>query len=120
MLRASNRTAIEIQEEGRALALVPLGPRSERVATIWNDDYVLLMSLGLSSNWLALNSGNYVYTSTKHGQIIIARVLLDAKPGQIVRYLDSDPMNLKRENLVLMYRDIAKKRDRELVMAQYV
>lgn len=120
MGRIVDRYPVEINEGDRTLCLVPLGPSSDYVATIWKEDYDFLMRLGLSPAWLPLNVGRYVYTSTKKNKIFIARVLLDAKPGHVVRYRDNDPWNLKRENLILVYRDIAKKRDRELVMAAYV
>jgi hypothetical protein len=46
----------------------------------------------------------------------IARILLDAKPGQAVRYRDGNPLNLQIENLYLVPDDRGRGHDRERIM----
>jgi hypothetical protein len=39
---------------------------------------------------------------------LLARLLTGAKPGELVRYRDGDPLNLRRANLVLLDREAAR------------
>jgi hypothetical protein len=45
--------------------------------------------------------------------LLVARALLDAGAGQIVRYLDGNPLNLRSENLRLVAGNGAIKRARD-------
>ena len=82
----------------RDLVQVPLG-RSGLEATVDYDDYQELLALGLSPNW-CLTGGNVV--TRKDGNLLtVARIIVDAQPGEIVAYSDGDRTNLRRGNLVL-------------------
>lgn len=50
------------------------------------------------------------------GQATVARLIMDAGPGEIVRYRDRNPLNLRRANLVKVPGK-ASRRDREGVRA---
>ena len=108
--------AIEIiEEEGKRLCRVPLGPRAERHAEIWEKDWNFLLKLGCPGNWNHINN-NYVTAcapKASGNHVLVARVLLDAGPGESVIYRDGNPLNLRRENLTLVESAKGSRRDRE-------
>lgn len=122
-MKRIERSPVYITEDGKDLAIVPLGPNQHKVAMIYKEDYEFLMKLGVSQAWNTLNKGGYVYAAShergKATPVMIGRILLNAKKGQHVKYLDGDPSNLRRENMRLRYRSDVKRHDREIVMAQY-
>lgn len=108
-----------VQEGDRLIALVPLG-RSDLKAEMWRDDYDFLVKLGLSPNWSSYRNvtGNYVTASavdTPSKHVLVARVLMDAGAGQVVRYADGNPLNLRRGNLRLVANGKGKTRARDFV-----
>lgn len=121
---------ITIKEEGgRSLALIPLGKHHEHqpayFAEMWKDDYDFLCRLGLSPNWnryRQTGQGNFYVTaaatSMPGNKILVARVLLDANAGEVVRYVDGNPLNLRRENLRLVQSAKAKTRARDHVFSK--
>lgn len=67
-------------------------------------DYNLLRKRGWTARWTARKvTGNNTYPSINHGRKIlpVARVILDARKDEKVRYRDGDRLNLTRENLSL-------------------
>ena len=87
----------------------PYAPR----AIVEKDDYSFLQRLGLSCTW-TINNG-YVQApckKVKGHSLYVARVLLDAMPGQTMRYRDKNPLNLTRSNLLLVEAHKATRRDR--------
>lgn len=113
---------------GRLLARVPLGRHNKfsppRYVEIWKDDYDFLVKLGLSPNWSSYRvggNGYYVTASasdTPSHRVLVARVLMDANAGEIVRYVDGNPLNLRRENLRLVSHKRGKSRARNFVHAK--
>lgn len=101
--------------EGGKLILVPLGRDTKAYAMIERGDYAFLVRLGLSPNWNLSAKGYPTAGATRAtgGRVSVARVLMDAGPGQTVRYRDSNPRNLRRENLELVKGGHALRRDRE-------
>lgn len=96
------------------VALVGLGPQSEAAAAIDTPDLAFLLSLGCSTSWRLLPTG-YVAASERSAtgrSIGVARALLDAGPGTVVKHLDGDKLNLRRSNLVLIP-GYSKRRDRD-------
>jgi hypothetical protein len=85
-------------DKGKEVAIVPLMNSTDK-ATIYEDDFRLLMGLGLLPYWKW--STGQVCVGNGNGNLSIARLLLDAGKGQKVVYLDQDRTNLRRENLVL-------------------
>ncbi|MHB9435687.1 MULTISPECIES: hypothetical protein [unclassified Mesorhizobium] len=78
------------------------------------EDYNELTALKLYPNWSIL--GGSVSARGPDGlRLIVARVLTDAKAGEVVEYLDGDPLNLRRENMSI--RDgFSTKHDRALLI----
>lgn len=106
-----------IDEGGKQLCYVPLGRSGTVAATIWKEDFDFLLKLGMSANWskigtsyVACNSGK-----AKGNKLQVARVLMDAGSGECIRYLDGNPFNLRRENLVVIASKRAFRRDRDLL-----
>ena len=97
--------------------MVPLGRKGAIEAAIWEDDYNFVRSLGLSGNWTKLLNKHVVATAPKASgnHVLVARVLLDAKAGQSIRYFDGNPLNLRRENLQLIARAGSIRRDRDFL-----
>jgi len=114
---------IETYQDGdRLLARVPLG-RSDLKAEMWKEDFGFLIKLGLSPNWSSYKNetGNYVTASavdTPSNRVLVARVLMDAAEGQVVRYADGNPLNMRRENLRLVHSAKGKTRARSFVYAK--
>ena len=75
---------------------VPLTNVNES-AILYQDDFDLLMSLGLDARW-RLNANLVI--ARGNGQIPVARVIADSKKGEKVQYEDGNPLNLRRENLL--------------------
>ncbi len=49
--------------------------------------------------------------------MLVGRILTDAKAGQQVRYLDGNPLNLRRENLIIKQGGFSLRNDREYLTA---
>lgn len=115
-----------IQEGARVVARVSLGRDPVLKAEIWKDDLDFLIRLGVSSNWTAAVSGGQYYVRANarnnppSNKVLVARALLDAGPGQIVKYVDGNPLNLRRENLRLVANKGAIKRARDFISAKNV
>jgi hypothetical protein len=76
---------------------VPLGRSGQHEAIIALDDYQQLIELGVSPNWQ--RCGGSVSAVTKKGNMLVGRILADARAGQRVHYKDGNPLNLRRDNL---------------------
>lgn len=103
---------------GVDLALVPLGRFGNRgYAVIEADDLSTLEALGLSMAWNRNQQTGTVFTpavKASGGNVQVARVLLDLGPGQIVRYANGDPTDLRRQNLSVVDGN-AIRRDRDFL-----
>lgn len=81
---------------------VPLGPRGMKGHAIIDlADWEALLAKGYTGNIDATRAPNsdrlYVTaanTKMRGNHILVARELLGAKPGEVVRYIDGDPTNL--------------------------
>jgi len=112
------RTITHVTHGGRELALVPLGRwASKGHAVIYTDDLTMLENLGLSLVWNRNSLSGTVFApaaKASGGNVQVARVLLDLGEGQIVRYLNGDPTDLRRENLSVVDGN-AVRRDRDFL-----
>lgn len=97
------RTIDHVDQNGQKLALVPLGRfGSKGYAVIESADLIMLEALGLSLAWNRNQLTGTVFApavKASGGNVQVARVLLDLGPGQIVRYENGDPTDLRRQNL---------------------
>ena len=108
---------IDIVDDGeRALVRVPLGRSGLKFAEIWRDDWDFVLKLGASPNWNCVGEHGHVTVCARGASgnhIAVGRILLDAGPGETVRYLDGNKFNLRRENLRLVSSGWACRRDRD-------
>lgn len=102
-------------ENHRAIVRVPLG-NSDHYATLYGEDFTALMDLGVSVCW-SIHMGQ-VKAVADNKPYPIARVLMDAAEGQVVRYLNGDRLDLRRDNLVLA-RGKSKYRARDLIFKSH-
>ncbi len=113
MVDAPSRT---ITHTGNGVSLVPLSNRgSGSLAVVDTDDLHMVESLGLSLRWTRHPKSGVVVAPASlaaGGHVTVARVLLDALPGQNVKFIDGDPTNLRRSNLSLIPGNSVR-RDRE-------
>lgn len=103
-------------DEGRAFVRVPIGRSGERFAEIWADDWEFLRRLGTPGNWNCAGDKGHVTVCAPRASgnhIAVGRILLNAGPGETVRYRDRNPLNLKRENLQLVKGGWSCRRDRD-------
>lgn len=110
--------SVQFKADDRELALVPLGKKGEDRAVIYKEDYVFLTHiLGLSATW-RLHPNGYVMapcSRSSGSSVTVARVLIDTGPGETIRYLDGDKLNLRRCNLNVIQGGMSKRRDREFL-----
>lgn len=115
------RTVIHtLDEAGRKVCLVPLGRNGEKGSAIIEEtDLTLLVDeLGLSLRWNRIAKTGAVVApagNASGGNIQASRALLDLGPGENVRYLNSDPTDLRRSNLAVNYDGWATRRDRDFL-----
>jgi hypothetical protein len=76
--------------------IVPLA-HSDKTATVDAADFETLMARGVSPRWKLSQAGKVMVGANK----TVARLIANAQRGQWVKYLDSDPTNLRRSNLIL-------------------
>lgn len=106
--RESRAVTFEATAGGKLLALVPLaGGRG--MARLDAEDYLRLRAAGISDQWM-LNAGKhgkgpaYVRCAVrgKPGEAAtVARLIVNAPKGRIVRYRNDDRMDLRRQNLFI-------------------
>lgn len=112
-----------ITEDGKEIAYVTLGGKHGIRAELYKEDFDFLVKLGLSPNWACYQGGQGFYVTaaakdTPSNRVLVARVLMDAAAGQIVRYRDSNPLNLRKDNLVLVAHAGPKSRARDHVRSK--
>ena len=94
--------------DGQQLAYIALGDSGRR-ATLYAEDYRRLMDTGFSPCWQHTGDGRghaYATLGAYNAKgvdclVPVARLVAQAKAGQIVRYADGNPLNLRSENLKL-------------------
>lgn len=90
--------------DGQAIVLVPLANHDEP-AKLLQEDFYRLMELGYSDQWVYNRAGTghpYVRCSSSRvagGLETVARLLAEPGSGKIVRYQDSNRLNLRADNL---------------------
>lgn len=88
-------------EGRRRTVTVPLS-NSKRKVTLYSDDFELLTHRGLGLPWRLEAGTVWVRNSDPiHRKLSIARLIADAGQRQNVKYIDLNPLNLLRSNLVL-------------------
>lgn len=103
MKKTARKPMILTTEDGRQIVHVPL-PNHPTPAVVYLEDFEKCLALGISDQWLVNHVRHYSYVrahlSTVCGSLTtLARHIVDARRGEIVRYLDGDPTNLLQENL---------------------
>lgn len=101
--------------DGRDVIRVYLNDE-RKVCELWLEDYNLAVhNLKLNPNFTTHDDKNNVLTKTHSNfWLSVARVLVDAEPGEIVKYRDGNPLNLRLENLVKV-KGPSKRRDRDFI-----
>lgn len=104
---------------------MPLDARGHHHALLDGSDYDALLGAGVVGVWhlstSATNAKRYVraYLANPVGRAVtVARVLLGAGDGECVRYLDGNPLNVRRANLRLVRHGVGVHHDRILVLAR--
>jgi hypothetical protein len=83
------------------LVQVPLD-QSDRPAILYEDDFALLMDMGVSPRW-SYNAATMGHVKCYCGgkALSIARILVDAGKGERIQFLNCDRTDLRRDNLVI-------------------
>jgi hypothetical protein len=117
----SNRQPIPfIDEFGSEALKVPLDNHGLNHAIVSPHAYQSVIDSGLAGAWFTNSNGcgrRYVRTRAPGGPgtlALIARVILDAGPGEVIRYANGDSLDLRVMNLRSM-RGRAKRRDSQIV-----
>lgn len=85
-----------LDEDGSPLVSVPL-TNAEASVTLYEADFNSLHQSGLDPRW-RLSMGQVIERG--RGRVSVARLVANAKKGDKIQYLDRNPCNLKRDNLV--------------------
>lgn len=103
--------------EGAPLCWVPLAQGRQGFCTIDEPDLQLLETLGLWLGWYLVSKKFVVAPcfGASGKTLLVARVLLDAGPGEAVTYKDQDFTNLRRSNLELLQGRQGRRRDRDFI-----
>lgn len=97
---------------------VPLD-HNEKPATIYEDDFKLLMDMGVSPRWsYNASTMGHVKVSCNNKLLSIARILVDAGKGQKVQFLNGDRTDLRRDNLVVAS-GAGNQRDRDYLLKSH-
>lgn len=89
-----------IDHEGNELAHLPC--KAGAIAVLDADDFRSLMARGVTTQWHLHGDGHGLfYVRAKMGGklVMISRLILDAPRGKVIRLLDHNPLNLRRNNL---------------------
>lgn len=92
-------------DSGREIVKVATDAEGRRWATLYADDFDRLAMMGLSRTWFFNHSGGgYWYVkahapSASGSLVSVARLILEMGPKEVVRYLNGDHLDLRRENL---------------------
>jgi hypothetical protein len=99
------------------IKLIPLGRKADQFAEIEQSDFDFLIKLGVSPRWNVDAKGHPTVSASRASgaRVTVARVLMDAGPGQMVKHTDGNPRNLRRGNLQLVEGGSAIRRDRALL-----
>ena len=106
---------------GEQIVKVPL-VNSRRHAILYPNDFKLLLSLDVRPKWYYIDGHVMVNVpkpeqNYRHGYCPISRLIMDAGPRQIVKYLNRNRLDLRRSNLLLAVGQ-GKYRARELLKAE--
>jgi hypothetical protein len=94
-------THFKSQDNQKNIVHVPLD-YSDRPAILYEDDFALLMDMGVSPRW-AYNAATMGHVKCYCGgkALSIARILVDAGKGERIQFLNGDRTDLRRDNLVI-------------------
>ncbi|MCX5518077.1 hypothetical protein OSH10_06490 [Kaistia defluvii] len=120
----ANRQPIAfIDEFGMAALKVPLDNHGRSHAIVEPHAYQRVLDSGLTGMWFTNSNGHgrrYVRTATAGSRgtlTLIARVIMDAGPGEVIRYANGDSLDLRVMNLLSM-RGRAKRRDSQIASSR--
>jgi hypothetical protein len=91
---------VKQRSENRTIIQVPL-VNSEKKVSIYEEDFKELMRLGVSDRWSLTQGQVMVRVPNRTNLSSIARLLMDAKANQAVKFLNKDKCDLTRGNLVI-------------------
>ncbi|MET4634922.1 hypothetical protein [Kaistia defluvii] len=120
----ANRQPIAfIDEFGMAALKVPLDNHGRNHAIVGPRAYQRVLDSGLTGMWFTNSNGHgrrYVRTAAPGSRstlTLIARVIMDAGPGEVIRYANGDSLDLRVMNL-LSRRGKAKRRDSQIKVSR--
>jgi hypothetical protein len=87
-----------------------------KVCELWLEEYNhLVHALKLNPNFHTHRNGNNVLTrSPTNTWLSVARVLVNAQAGEVVKYRDNNPLNLRSYNLIKL-NGPSRRRDRDFI-----
>jgi hypothetical protein len=102
-------------EGGQRIVFVPFS-NSKAKAKLLEKDYNELVKLHVGLPWKFAVGRVFVRSGGRN--LSIARLILDAKKGEVIRHIDHDPTNLIRSNL-LRVDGHGQHRSRDLIRRSY-
>lgn len=88
-----------VENDTDLVTCVPLNKEGAKgTALVDPADYDELMKRGVSGNWYRTSNG-HVGVAVRGKNELVARLLLNLGPKEVVRFVDENPLNLRRANL---------------------
>jgi hypothetical protein len=88
------------RSENKTVIQRPL-TNSDREVSIYEEDFKELLRLGIDPRWSLTQGQVMVRVPNRNNLSNVARLLMDAKANQVVKFLNKDKCDLTRENLVI-------------------
>lgn len=100
------RFPVRLTSRRNSIVQVPLANAPGRFATLDADDFDRLREAGVSDQWTLNGDGHgnaYVRVAirTKGRLVSVARLIVGAPAGRVVKYYDGNRTNLRRRNLTM-------------------
>ena len=105
---------------GTPIVLVPLKDGDNPPYAILNQsDWDTLMDIGCTEIWNINKDGNVALWAAKaKSNVAVARLIMDAGPGEGVYHKDHNKLNLRKPNLVFHTSTRASRKEREFIKPQ--
>jgi hypothetical protein len=105
-----SQSLLYTDRHGRTIRKVPLDRTNSAYAKVLDSDYQRILRMGGTGAWFGhgVDGKKYVRTVLRTAEgakmAMVARLIVGAQSGGVIRYVDGDPTDLTPENIVYVRR----------------